>query len=322
MNAKKQRIFSGIRPTGDIHIGNYLGSIKQWVDLQAENDCVFAVVDYHALTTHQEKLAENSIDLAKWVIASGVNPQKSPIILQSQIPEHTELAWIFACLEPLGELYRMAQFKEKSGGEKEGTIKAGLLTYPLLMTADILLYQTEIVPVGEDQKQHVELARDIAQKFNRRFGEVFTIPKVQLAEAPRVMSLKNPAKKMSKTDGDGIALSDSPEQIKEKIMAAVTDASPGDKMSQGVKNLFTLLKIFAPELHEKFEKEYANKTILYAELKTELALVISKQLSSIQAKYSQISDEQIEKVFTASREKILPLAQKTLLEAKKAIGVL
>jgi len=323
METKKQRVFSGIRPTGGLHIGNYLGSIKQWVDLQDQsNDCVFAVVDYHALTTHQENLGKNSINLAKWVIASGVDPQKSPIILQSQISEHTELAWIFTCLEPLGELYRMTQFKEKKTGIKEGAVKTGLLAYPLLMAADILLYQTEIVPVGEDQKQHIELARNIAQKFNRKFGKVFTEPKVRLSEAPKVMSLKNPKKKMSKTDTNGIALLDSAEQIKAKIMLAVTDSAPGNEMSQGIKNLFALIKIFAPELLANFEKEYENKTIKYIDLKTELTLAIEKHLQPIQAKYSQISAGEILNVFRASREKILPLAQKTLSEVKKAIGIL
>ena len=323
METKKQRVFSGIRPTGGLHIGNYLGSIKQWVDLQGQgNNCVFAVVDYHALTTHQENISKNSIELAKWVIASGVDPEKSPIILQSQIPVHTELAWIFACLEPLGELYRMTQFKEKSGDEQEGSTKTGLLTYPLLMASDILLYQTDIVPVGEDQKQHVELCRDIAKKFNHKFGEVFTIPKVTLAQMPRVMSLKNPGKKMSKTGGDGIALSDSPEQIKQKIMSAVTDTAPSGEMSRGVKNLFMLLKTFAPELQNKFEKEYANKTIKYSDLKQELGDAIAKHLQPIQAKYRQISDEKVKKIFSASAEKVLPLAEKTLLKVKKAVGIL
>jgi tryptophanyl-tRNA synthetase len=319
----KPKVFSGIRPSGDIQIGNYLGAIQQWIELQKTSDCIFAVADYHAITTPftPEQLVKGSIEIAKWLLAADIDPDKSAIILQSQIPEHTELAWILSCLTPLGELQRMTQFKEKSQGQKS-SLNAGLLIYPVLMAADVLLYQTDIVPVGEDQKQHLELTRSIAKRFNNRFGEVFTIPKAQLSDSARIMSLKDPSKKMSKTGDSGIVLSDSAQEIKRKIMAAVTDEKPTDKMSPGVKNLFSLLKAFAPEKERELEEKYYNKSLKYVELKETLAQTISHHLQPIQEKYQKITDEEIKSIFEKSRIRIQPQAQKTLQKVKKAIGVL
>ncbi|TSC93100.1 MAG: hypothetical protein CEN89_263 [Candidatus Berkelbacteria bacterium Licking1014_7] len=325
MTNQKQRVFSGIRPTGEIHLGNFLGSVNQWSELQNNYDCVFAVVDYHAITTtfESKELPKAIIETSKWIIASGVDQQKSLIILQSQIPEHTELAWILNCLTPLGELERMTQFKEKREQEtaKSG-IMAGLLNYPVLMASDILLYQTDLVPVGEDQVQHIELARDIAKRFNNRFGKVFTIPNYQLSKNARVMSLKNPTEKMSKTGDQGILLSDSAKEIERKIMGATTDTIASDQMSAGVKNLCNILQTVSPRTYSQMLEKYQKKTLQYLELKKVLAKELISYLLPIQKKYHQISDDQALEIFEKSRARAQSLAQKTLSRAKKTIGVL
>ena len=221
------RVFSGIRPTGELHIGNYLGAMKQWIELQEKNECIFCIVDLHAITTPYESknLQKNIFELAIAYLAAGLDPEKCILFVQSQVKEHTELAWLLGTITPLGELKRMTQFKEKSKRHPE-YVNAGLLNYPLLMAADILLYQTDLVPVGKDQQQHVELAREIARKFNQKFGKTFKEPKTLLPKiGEKIMSLKNPKKKMSKTDDpEGcIGLFDEPEEIRKKIMSAVTD---------------------------------------------------------------------------------------------------
>ena len=226
------RVFSGIRPTGELHIGNYLGAIKQWVELQQNNECIFCVVDLHAITTpfNPLELQKNIFEAAVIYLAAGVNPEKSIFFVQSQIKEHTELAWLLGTTTPLGELKRMTQFKEKAKKHPE-YVNAGLLNYPLLMAADILLYQTEIVPVGKDQQQHVELAKEIARRFNKKFGKCFKEPRLWLAKkGAKIMSLQNPRKKMSKTDNPKgcIGLFDEPEVIKKRGMTAVTD--PGKRI--------------------------------------------------------------------------------------------
>jgi len=221
------RVFSGIRPTGELHIGNYLGAIRQWIELQEKAECIFCIVDLHAVTTpyKAEKLQKNIIELAIDYLASGLNPEKCIFFIQSQVKEHSELAWILGTITPLGELQRMTQFKEKSKKHPE-YVNAGLLNYPLLMAADILLYLTDFVPVGKDQQQHVELTREIARRFNAKFGKVFKEPKVLLPNiGEKIMSLQNPKKKMSKTDDPRgcIELFDEPEIIQKKVMSAVTD---------------------------------------------------------------------------------------------------
>ena len=221
------RIFSGIQPTGQLHIGNYLGAIKQWIDLQSENECVFCVVDWHALTAPYDTKKLQELILEKIIIylAAGVNPEKSIIFVQSQVKEHAELCWLLNTVTPIGDLNRMTQYKEKSK-KFQKNVSAGLLNYPILMASDILLYQTDTVPVGKDQEQHVELARTIARKFNQRFGETFQVPQTKLPKfGAKIMSLTDPKKKMSKSDSSEsyIALFDEPQQIKKKIMSAVTD---------------------------------------------------------------------------------------------------
>ncbi|OGY89691.1 MAG: tryptophan--tRNA ligase, partial [Candidatus Komeilibacteria bacterium RIFCSPLOWO2_01_FULL_45_10] len=241
----KKILFSGIQPTGEIHIGNYLGALKNWVELQDKYRCLYSIVDLHAITidyhpaTYQETILNTAIDL----LAIGLDPKKSTIFVQSQVPQHAELCWLFNTLVPIAELERMTQFKDKAAEHKEN-INAGLFDYPVLQAADILLYKSEMVPVGQDQLQHLELTNTIVRKFNNKFGKYFEEIKPVINEGARVMSLTNPEKKMSKSLGPNnyIALSDAPEIIRKKIMSAVTDTGPtASAMSAGVKNLFDLL---------------------------------------------------------------------------------
>ncbi|MBU6447452.1 tryptophan--tRNA ligase, partial [Patescibacteria group bacterium] len=260
---KKQILVSGLRASSQPHIGNYLGAIRQFVDSQDKYDCLFFIADLHTLTTPYDpkELRQNTKEVIANYLALGIDPAKCALFLQSQISEHSELAWILETITPLGELYRMTQFKDKSQGAKKESINAGLLNYPVLMAADILLYKAEVVPVGEDQVQHLELARLVARKFNSKFGKTFPEPKAVLTQAARVKSLADPSKKMSKTGGEALMLSDSPETIKKKLRKAVTATDTKGK-AEGVENLFVLLKEFGqPEQYEYFEKERKKGTI-------------------------------------------------------------
>jgi len=246
------KIFSGIRPTGELHIGNYIGAIKQWIDLQESNECIYCIVDLHAITTpySPKKLQSNIFSQAITYLALGLNPEKCILLVQSHVKEHSELAWLLGTITPMGDLKRMAQYKEKSRKHKE-YINAGLFNYPILMAADILLYKTEMVPVGEDQKQHVELARSIAKKFNSQFGQTFKVPEPKLQKAgARIMSLQDPRTKMSKTDSDQgcIGIFEDSESIRKKIMKAVTDTGKTVKYDPirkpGISNLLTIHRAF------------------------------------------------------------------------------
>ncbi|PJE69084.1 tryptophan--tRNA ligase, partial [Candidatus Shapirobacteria bacterium CG10_big_fil_rev_8_21_14_0_10_38_14] len=247
------RIFSGIRPTGELHIGNYLGAIRQWLLLQEKADCVFCIVDLHAITTpyQSKELKKNIFEMAAAYLASGLNPEKCIFFVQSQVEAHAELAWLLSTITPIGELQRMTQYKEKIKKYPKD-VNAGLLNYPILMAADILLYQTDLVPVGKDQQQHVELVRTIARKFNQKFGQTFKEPKVLLPKTgAKIMSLQNPKKKMSKTDDPRgcLELFEEPEEIKKKIMAAVTDPGKVIKYDPikkpGISNLLTIYSLFS-----------------------------------------------------------------------------
>lgn len=324
---KKRTVFSGIQPSGTIHLGNYLAAIKQWLKLQKTQSCIFCIVDYHAITVkyEPEKMQQRILDAALDYLAAGLDPKKSIIFAQSNVPEHTELTWLLNTIVPIGELERMTQYKEKA--EEQHSHNAGLLNYPILMAADILLYKTDIVPVGEDQQQHVELTRIIARKFNSQFGETFVIPKAQLTDAKRIMSLADPAKKMSKSLGPKhyLALTDSPEIIREKIKTAVTDvgAETGD-MSPGVKNLFVLLREFGtPAEIKKFEAAYSEKTIRYAKLKETLAEAIVRTLQPFQKKRAELAKnpEAIWKTLRDGATKARPIARETLKEVKEKMGL-
>jgi tryptophanyl-tRNA synthetase len=320
-------IVSGIRASGKLHIGNYLGALKQFVELQDKHagNCYFFIADLHALTTpfEPQTLSQNTLEVAADYLAAGIDPSKATFFLQSQILEHAELAWIFNCLTPLGELQRMTQFKDKSSQNKEA-INGGLLTYPTLMAADILIYKPTAVPVGDDQTQHVELTRDIARKFNNRFGETFPEPKTYLRKPLRIMSLSDPAKKMSKTGDEALMLDDTPAEIKRKLAKAVT-ATEGKQKSPGVDNLFLLLEHFGtPEQVEFFNEQRKDNTIKFSQLKDMLAADITMYFKEFREKKQKLMSNQDEmlEILTAGAIKARCLAQQTLSEVKEKIGLL
>jgi len=320
-----KKVFSGVRPSGEIHIGNYLGAIKQWIDLQKKYDCFFMIADLHAITSPYEPgiFQEQILDLISWYLASGLNPKKSILFKQSDILEHTELCWLFNTITPVGDLLRMTQYKEKI---KKEPATAGLLDYPVLQAADILLYKSEIVPVGQDQIQHIELAREIARRFNKTFGQTFIEPKPLLAEIPKVMSFTNPDQKMSKTGNPDscLALADSSQKIKEKIKKAVVDVGNEPKMSAGSKNLFLLLKAFAPkDIYQKFFRERKKGTIKYSEMKPVLAESIIKTLKPIQEKQKGLLQNPfaLKKILEEGSQKARKIAQETIKEVREKMGL-
>lgn len=326
---QKQTIFSGIQPSGTLTIGNYIGAIKQFVKLQEKYDCIFSIVDYHAITVDYDpqKMPEQILNVALDFLACGINPNKSTLFVQSDRPEHTELAWILNTITPLGDLQRMTQFKEKSNKQTE--IKAGLLNYPVLMAADILIYKAHKIPVGEDQIQHIELAREIARKFNSKFGTdkelIFPEPEPITRKGSRILGLDGKSK-MSKSNSPNtfIALSDQPDIIKEKIMSATTDQGNEKEISPASQNLLTLLEIFAgPEISEKFVKARQNGTIKYSVFKPILADVIIKELTPIQKKRAKLIKDidEIRNILKIGADKLAPLAQQTIKEVKEKIGL-
>jgi len=318
----KKILFSGIQPTGDLHIGNYLGALKQWVEIQDKYNSIFSIVDYHSITQdfNPKKKQEQILNTAVDFLVAGINFKKSIIFVQSKISEHTELAWILNCITPVSELERMTQFKDKAERQKSN-INMGLFDYPVLMAADILLYKTEVVPVGEDQKQHVELARKIARKFNNKFGKHFPEPESRLTKTARVMSLSDPDKKMSKSLGEKsyVALSDEPDVIRKKIKSAVTT-------EKGALNLIDLLEEFSndAELVKKFRDEFKNKSIKYSELKPVLANAIILKLKPMQEKRQKLLNNKkyINQILEDGAQKAKEIASKNLQEIKKLIGVL
>jgi len=323
------RVFSGIQPTGKLHIGNYLGAIKQWLELQEKNECIFCIVDLHALTAPYDPKNLSDLILEKAIIylAAGIDPNKSIIFVQSQVKEHTELCWLLNTVTPIGDLNRMTQYKEKAKKFVKN-LNAGLLNYPILMAADILLYQTDIVPVGQDQKQHVELTRTIARKFNQKFGPVFKIPEVQLPKiGAKIMSLTDPTKKMSKSDPPEsyIALFDEPEEIKEKIKKAVTD--PGKiikynkKAKPGISNLLTIYSLFSGKSIKELEKKFAGKQ--YSEFKYALANLLIEALEPIRRKRQELlsRDVYLREVLNQGAKQAQVLAASTMQEVRKRMGL-
>ncbi len=325
----KKHIFSGIQPSGNLNIGNYIGAISQWVEMQKEYDCIFSVVDYHAITVKQkpEELKKRIINTTKIYLAAGIDPEKSIIFQQSAVPAHTELAWILNCYGArIADLNKMTQFKDKAGKNQE-SVSVGLYDYPVLMAADILLYNTEIVPVGDDQKQHVELARDIATRFNKEFGDAFIIPQaVVKKEGARIMSLQDPTKKMSKSDpnqNNCIILLEDIEDAKKKIMRSVTDSGSDvvyDLINKpALSNLLTIYAILGDRQIKRLEKDYSGKG--YGDFKKDLAEVIEKFLKDFQEKYNNISDQEVLEILEAGRIKAQAIASKKLEEVRKLIGV-
>lgn len=322
-------LFSGIQPTGIIHIGNYLGAIKQWVELQKTHRIFIAIVDYHAITVPQEpkNLYKNTLSTAALLIACGIDPERSILFLQSRVPAHTELGWILNTLTPVGELERMTQFKEKQ--ERAGVL-AGLLNYPTLMAADILLYQSDAVPVGEDQLQHLELTRTLARKFNNRFGKFFKIPRpLAVKETARIMGLDDLVKKMSKSAANPanyIALLDSPAEIRRKIKTAVTDSgkeiiySPETKPA--ISNLAAIYSAFSGLTFSRIEEKYRGTG--YAEFKNDLAELLIKQLAPIQKRYQKLIKDKkgLLAELAQGAKKADSVASPTLQKAKKRMGFL
>jgi tryptophanyl-tRNA synthetase len=322
-------IFSGIQPSGNLHIGNYVGALKQWVKMQVYTESIFCIVDLHAITVPQDPkiLKEKILEVAALYLACGIDPKKAHIFVQSENPDHAELAWILNCITPFGQLERMTQFKDKSGQQKEGTT-AGLFDYPVLMAADILLYQTDEVPVGEDQKQHIELARDLAEKFNKKFGETFKLPVPAIQkETARIMSLQNPASKMSKSDNDPLGtinLLDSEEQIREKIKKAVTDSNSSiskDSGGEGISNLLTIYSAFKNQNLESSISELEGKP--YGEFKNILADLVVLDLSQVQKKYKEIRSDEVylKQVLKEGREYSLQKSSQTLQLVKEKVGL-
>lgn len=326
-----KRIFSGIQPSGIIHIGNYLGAIKQWVKLQDEVDqAIFCIVDLHAITVPQNpvELKKNILSMAALYLAAGINPDKSAIFVQSTLPQHSELQWVLNTITSLGQLERMTQFKDKSINNKTENISAGLLDYPVLMAADILLYKTTHVPVGEDQKQHVELTRDLAERFNSRFGETFIVPEpVIKKESARIMGLDDPTKKMSKSAVSPlnyIAMTDDAETVRNKIKRAVTDSGSEIKSSVDKPAITNLLNIYSEVTGKsvaEIETEYSGRG--YGEFKAGLAEVIIDFLAPIQERYEKIIKDEVglKKILEISATKVAPVAQKTLKVVKDRMGL-
>lgn len=324
------RIFSGIRPTGELHIGNYLGAIKQWIELQDKNECIFCIVDLHAITTpyKKENFQERVFELAINYLALGLNPEKCILFIQSQVEEHTELTWLLSTITPLGELQRMTQFKEKSKKHPD-YVNAGLLNYPILMAADILLYKTELVPVGKDQEQHVELTRTIARKFNQKFGLTFTEPKTLLPkEGSKIMSLQDPLKKMSKTDNPlgCIEIFEEPEAIKSKIMAAVTDSGKSikfdPKKKPGISNLLTIYSLFSGRSIKDLEKKFKKSD--YSKFKKALAEQLIVSLEPFRRKKKEFLSREvyIKEILEQGRKRAENIASSTMKEVRQKMGLI
>lgn len=318
------KIFSAIQPTGELHIGNYLGAIKQWIELQEKNECIFCVVDLHALTSpfDPKKMEELIMEKVIIYLAAGVNPKKSIIFIQSRVSQHCELSWLLNTITPIGELQRMTQYKEKSEKFKKN-INAGLLNYPILMASDILLYQTEVVPVGIDQKQHVELTRTIGKKFNNKFGETFKIPEARLAKmGAKIMSLSKPEKKMSKSDPfeTRIGIFDTPKEIEEKIMRATTDSEKEVKYDPikkpGISNLLEIYSLFSNIQVEKINFDS------YKDLKTELSKLLISSLSPFREKKKKLKTKEIREILLSGEKRARAIAKKTMEKAKRNMGLI
>ncbi|MCR4278150.1 MAG: tryptophan--tRNA ligase [Candidatus Berkelbacteria bacterium] len=321
-----KRLVSGIQPSGTLHIGNYLGAIKQWVELQNDYDCYYFIADEHVIDTKPRPvdLRERTLETVAMLVALGVDPKNCVLFVQSQIPEHGELAWLLLSFTTLGQLTRMTQFKEKS--DRHGQ-SVGLLGYPVLMATDILLYDAEIVPVGEDQVQHLELAREIARSFNAHAGQTFTEPKPLLTKAARIMALNDPKRKMSKSvPGSAIGLLDDEATVTATIRKAVTDSDPNsNKMSPGVENLFTILEGFStPETATQFGDKYKDGQLKYSELKEQLIEDILAFLGPVQKTYKSLlaRPDQLERIIKEGTAKARPIASAKLAIVKKNLGLL
>ncbi len=322
------RIFSGIQPTGVLHIGNYLGAVRRWVELQETAECLYCVVDYHALTSEAsspDELGGAWRGLVLDLMACGIDPDRAILFRQSDVPEHTELCWILSCVTSFGDLARMTQFKEKSRGQQ--FVNVGLFIYPVLQAADILLYLADHVPVGEDQLQHLELARRIARRFNGRYGEVFPEPEPLLGEGARIMSLADPERKMSKSAGPEhvVGLFDPEDEIRAKVRTAVTDTglTPGQDMSPGVANLFRLLELVAPgEVVEAFKGDHAAGRLMYRDLKASLQEHLLTTLAPLRERRRELAvSVDVEAVLAGGAERARAIARAVIADARQCVGL-
>jgi len=323
----KKRIFSGAQPTGNLHIGNYLGALKNWVALQEEYESFFCIVNLHAVTLPQnpEILRQKTFDLARIYLASGIDPKISTVFIQSDVAEHSELAWILNCVARMGELERMTQFKDKSKGKNE-KVGAGLFTYPVLMASDILLYKTDLVPIGQDQKQHLELTRDVATRFNRDFGEAFTIPEAFIPPVgAKIQSLAEPAKKMSKSDENAngaIFLLDDTDTITKKIKRAVTDSGTEITFNEtrpAINNLLTIYQLLTNKTAQECEANFAGKG--YGQFKSEIAETVIEFLRPFQEKVKEFPDAELEQILKEGAEKARSIAAETLKDVYQKMGI-
>ena len=325
------KVFSGIRPSGKLHLGNYLGAIKNWIELQDKasaegGQAIFAVVDYHGITTpYDPKTYQNQIiDVVLDYLAAGVNPGKALLIRQSKIQQHTELAWIFSTITSVGWLDRLPTYKEQV--EKTGVNNLGLLAYPVLMAADILLYKSNLVPVGEDQTPHIDLTNEIAKRFNSMYGQTFDPIKPYLAQGARIMSLQDPTKKMSKTGDEGIALTDDADTIAEKIKRAVTDSGKEIKFDPenkpAISNLLTIYSLLSGKDIPALEKKYEGKS--YVDFKNSLTETIISHLKDFQNKRKEFENniDKVESILEISEEEAIDLAAKTMTEVKQKMGLI
>ena len=331
MEKNKKVIFSGIQPSGAIHLGNYLGALRNWVALQDEYNCVYCVVDEHAITVRQDPAAlrRQTLELFAQLVACGVDPEKSILFVQSHVPAHAELAWVLNCYTMFGELSRMTQFKDKSAKHADN-VNAGLFTYPALMAADILLYQTDLVPVGEDQKQHVELARNIVQRFNGVYGDVFTMPDAYIPKVgARIMSLNQPENKMSKSIPEGcVYLMDSPEDIMRKFKRAITDSDTErcvryDRAAKpGVATLIDIYAAITGRTYEQIEVEFEGKG--YGAFKPAVGEAVVELFRPIREEAVRLLNDQacLESLYRAGAEKAAAVAQRTLRKVQKKVGFL
>ncbi|HYN84416.1 MAG TPA: tryptophan--tRNA ligase [Pyrinomonadaceae bacterium] len=322
-----KRIFSGAQPTGNLHIGNYLGALRNWVELQREYESFFCIVNLHAVTVPQDpaKLAAKTLEVARIYLAAGIDPKVSTVFVQSDVPEHAELAWVLNCVVRISELERMTQYKDKARKARED-VRTGLLTYPALMAADILLYRTDLVPVGHDQKQHLELTRDIAERFNRDFGETFRIPEAFIPEVgAKIMALDDAAKKMSKSDENvngSITLMDDADTIRKKFRRAVTDSGAEirfDDSRPAITNLLSVYQLLTGKTAAEAEANFAGKG--YAQLKSELADATIEFLRPFQERAHGYSDEDVRRVLGEGRDRARTIARETMRTVYERMGL-
>jgi tryptophanyl-tRNA synthetase len=322
----RKRIFSGAQPTGNVHLGNYLGALRNWVALQTEYESFYCIVNLHAITLPQDPLllAEKTRELARIYLAVGIDPQISTVFIQSDVVEHTELTWILNCLARMSELERMTQFKDKA--KQRENVAVGLFDYPVLMAADILLYQTDLVPVGEDQKQHLELTRDLAIRFNRDFGETFRVPDPYIPKVgARIMSLSDPTKKMSKSDDDPggcVMLLDDADTVQRKFKRAVTDSGTEirfDAARPAITNLLTIYQLITGQTPDQIEQHFSGKG--YAQLKGDLADVTVQFLKPFQERVKGISDAELNEILGRGRDKARVIAKATMNDVSRKLGL-